>query len=54
MSTAKEQLLTLKHDLETGQSTFRYASIDYTADDVRRDIRTRFERYKTAEAHARS
>ena len=50
MSTAKEQLMTLKHDLESGKSTFRYASIDYTADDVRRDIRTRFERYKAAEA----
>ncbi len=43
-------LMTLKHDLESGKSTFRYASIDYTADDVRRDIRTRFERYKAAEA----
>ncbi len=50
MSTAKEQLMTLKHDLESGKSTFRYASIEYTADDVRRDIRTRFERYKAAEA----
>jgi chromosome segregation ATPase len=50
MSTAKEQLMTLKHDLESGKSSFRYASIEYTADDVRRDIRTRFERYKAAEA----
>ncbi len=50
LQTAKEQMLTLKHDLESGKSTFRYASIDYSVADVKRDVRTRFERYKAAEA----
>ncbi len=50
LTSAKDQMLTLKHDLESGKSTFRYASIEYSADDVKRDVRTRFERYKAAEA----
>jgi predicted nucleic acid-binding Zn-ribbon protein len=50
LQTAKEQMLTLKHDLESGKSTFRYASVEYTADDVKRDVRTRFERFKAAQA----
>ena len=40
----------VRSDLESGQPTFRYAHYTYTADQVRRDLRTRFERYKTAEA----
>jgi peptidoglycan hydrolase CwlO-like protein len=47
---AKETMMTLKHDLESGRSSFRYANVEYTAYDVRRDIRTRFERFKAAEA----
>jgi peptidoglycan hydrolase CwlO-like protein len=50
LTNAKDQMMTLKHDLESGHSTFRYASIEYTADDVRRDVRTRFERFKAASA----
>ena len=50
LQTVKDQMLTLKHDLESGKSTFRYASMEYTAEDVRRDLRTRFERFKAAEA----
>jgi peptidoglycan hydrolase CwlO-like protein len=50
LQTAKDQMLTLKHDLESGKSTFRYASFEYTAEDVRRDVRTRFERFKAAQA----
>jgi hypothetical protein len=42
--------MVLNHDLESGKSTFRYANIDYSADDVRRDISVRFARYKAAEA----
>jgi peptidoglycan hydrolase CwlO-like protein len=45
----KEAILTLKGDLETGESTFRYASRSYTSDDVKRDVAQRFERYKVAE-----
>jgi chromosome segregation ATPase len=50
MQSQKEQLLTLKQDLESGQATFRYASHTYTSDEVKRDVRHRFERFKTAEA----
>ncbi len=50
MQRQKEQLLTLKQDLETGQPTYRYASQIYTSDEVKRDLRHRFERFKTAEA----
>ncbi|HXY37258.1 MAG TPA: hypothetical protein VEI07_23720 [Planctomycetaceae bacterium] len=50
LQVAKDQLMTLNRDLESGKSTFRYASIEYTADDVRRDVATRFARYKAAEA----
>jgi peptidoglycan hydrolase CwlO-like protein len=46
----KQAVLTLRADLESGQSTFHYARYTYSADQVRRDLRTRFERYKTAEA----
>lgn len=50
MQHQKDQLLTLKQDLETGNGTFRYASHVYTSDEVKRDLRLRFERFKTAEA----
>ncbi len=47
----REQMVTLKRDLESGKSAFRYASHTYSADDVRRDLRVRFERFKAAEAY---
>jgi peptidoglycan hydrolase CwlO-like protein len=50
LQLAKDQMLTLKHDLESGKTTFRYASMEYSADDVKRDVRTRFERFKAAQA----
>lgn len=50
MQQQKQAVLTLRTDLESGQSTFRYARLTYTADQVRRDLKVRFERYKTAEA----
>jgi chromosome segregation ATPase len=46
----KQAVLTLRTDLESGQSTFHYAKYTYTADQVRRDLKVRFERFKTAEA----
>lgn len=46
----KQAVLTLRTDLESGQPTFRYAKYTYTADQVKRDLKVRFERYKTAEA----
>jgi peptidoglycan hydrolase CwlO-like protein len=49
MQKQKESILTLKQDLESGQATFRYANLTYTSDQVKRDLRVRFERFKTAE-----
>jgi len=49
MQQQKQALLTLRTDLETGQPTFRYASHTFTSDQVKRDLRLRFERFKTAE-----
>ncbi len=37
-------LLALRSDLQTGQSTFRYASRTYTSDEVRRDLAKRLAR----------
>ena len=45
----KEQLLTLRRDLDTGRTTFRYANYTYSVDDVKRDLRHRFDRFQTAE-----
>jgi peptidoglycan hydrolase CwlO-like protein len=50
MQQQKSQLLTLKQDLETGQATYRYASHVYSCDEVKRDLRHRFDRFKTAES----
>jgi hypothetical protein len=33
-----------------GRSTYRYANASYTADEVRRDVKTRFDRFKAAES----
>jgi chromosome segregation ATPase len=46
----KDQLLTLRTDLATGKSTFRYAGLEYSADSVQRDLGRRFDRFKTAQA----
>lgn len=48
----QEAILALKADLETGKTTFVYASANraYTADEVRRDLTRRFERFKVAQA----
>lgn len=45
----KDAMLALRTDLGSGKSTFQYASHRYTSDDVKRDLATRFERYKAAE-----
>jgi peptidoglycan hydrolase CwlO-like protein len=50
MQQQKQAVLTLRTDLESGQPTFHYARLTFTADQVRRDLRLRFERFKTAEA----
>jgi len=42
-------LLTLRTDLGSGKSLFVYAGRSYQAQDVKRDLATRFERFKAAE-----
>ncbi|MGQ0636119.1 MAG: hypothetical protein ACT4QC_16020 [Planctomycetaceae bacterium] len=49
LSRQKEEILALRRDLGRGQQTYQYASRVYTAGDVRRDLATRFERYKVAD-----
>jgi chromosome segregation ATPase len=50
LAKSREDILRLKTDLETGDSTFYYASHRYTADQVKSDLEGRFERYKVNEA----
>lgn len=45
----REALLTLRADLGSGKSVFIYAGHSYQACDVKRDLSTRFERFKAAE-----
>jgi chromosome segregation ATPase len=45
----KDQLLRLKTDLTSGKKEFQYGDRSYTADDVRSDLASRFERFKTGE-----
>jgi peptidoglycan hydrolase CwlO-like protein len=50
LARQKDQVLTLKKDLESGRGTFRYASHTYTADEVKRDLKRRFDRFQSAES----
>jgi chromosome segregation ATPase len=50
LAQARDEILRLKTDLETGDKTFYYASHRYTADQVKTDLEGRFERYKVNEA----
>lgn len=45
----KDAMLALRSDLGSGRSMFVYAKHTYTSDDVKRDLATRFERFKAAE-----
>jgi hypothetical protein len=45
----KDSILALRTDLGTGKSAFVYAKHSYTAGDVKRDLASRFERFKAAE-----
>jgi chromosome segregation ATPase len=45
----KDAILALRADLGSGKTTFTYASHKYSTNDVKRDLSTRFERYKAAE-----
>jgi chromosome segregation ATPase len=55
LAVMESQIMKLKNDLERGDSTFVYyaksgGSKTYTAKQVRTDLTSRFERYKTKEA----
>jgi hypothetical protein len=45
----KDAILALRTDLGSGKSAFIYARHSYTAGDVKRDLASRFERFKAAE-----
>lgn len=49
MTKQKDEILALRRDVDQGRQTYQYASRTYTASDVKRDLASRFERYKTAE-----
>jgi hypothetical protein len=50
LSREKDQLLRLNADAASGQSAFHYAGRSYTVGEVRTDLASRFDRYKTGEA----
>lgn len=54
LAKEKEQLLRLKTDLASGKDAFQYGGRTYTTVEVRADLASRFERYKTGEATAAS
>jgi hypothetical protein len=45
----KEVILALRTDLGSGKGSFVYAKHSYTAGDVKRDLASRFQRFKVAE-----
>ncbi|MEI8019461.1 MAG: hypothetical protein WCH39_14750 [Schlesneria sp.] len=49
LNKQKEAILTLRSDVKSGKPAFVYASHSYTASDVKRDLASRFERFKAAE-----
>jgi chromosome segregation ATPase len=49
LSQQKQAILALRGDLGSGNTQFVYASRTYTSEQVRRDLATRFERFKAAE-----
>lgn len=50
LNKQKEEIFALRRDVDQGRQTYQYASRVYTCNDVKRDLASRFERYKTAEA----
>ena len=49
LARQKDAILALRADLGSGKTTFTYASHKYTTGDVKRDLSSRFDRYKAAE-----
>jgi len=50
LAKARNDILRLKKDLETGDTAFYYASRRYTEDQVKNDLEARFERFQVNEA----
>jgi hypothetical protein len=50
LAKSRDDILRLKKDLETGDSSFYYASRRYTVDQVKNDLEGRFERHQVNEA----
>lgn len=50
LNKQKDEILALRRDIDLGHQTYQYASRTYTSNDVKRDLSTRFERYKMAES----
>lgn len=49
LNRQKDEILALRRDVDLGRQTYQYASRTYTSHEVKRDLASRFERYKTAE-----
>lgn len=49
LARQEKAILALNDDLKTGNGTFSYASRTYTSDEVRRDLKERWDRFKTAQ-----
>jgi chromosome segregation ATPase len=45
----KDAMLTLRSDLDSGKAVFVYASHTYSVKDIKRDLTTRFDRFKAAD-----
>lgn len=50
MSKQKSEILALRSEVDSGKQSYRFASRTYSANEVKRDLACRFERFKTAEA----
>ena len=50
LAKQKKEILALRNDVDSGKSQFAYAGRVYTSNEVKRDLSSRFERFKTAEA----
>ena len=46
----KSEIMRLQSDLQSGKNVFRYAGLNYSADEVKQDLSRRFVRYKTSDA----
>lgn len=50
MHKQKGEILALRREMDLGKQTYQFASRTYSANEVRRDLACRFERFKVAES----